>query len=325
MSTTEAQSANVACGDGVRTCLSGGALTMTEHTHTTTDKTTEPGGDFTTSEGLRALLHRLHAAGPGTWEHDPIAAKLMTFTAEKYAPLARKHGLDPWEAASAAFDVMRTKAARTAVDPWAVVTHAVRITCVFEERAQGLLCSVHQARRPHVSAFHDPERFSDRENPLTEYHLAFQVTDDAAVIHGEGTHSAALARACTSASSAVEDAMALFTLLGWPADIARAGIEHVCGALTKAGTRQATYEALRRDKHARALLDIPGGSWTALLKALLGNPHPAYAATTAGRGVLLRLLIGESLPVLLRDDDLVLTISLAAPRAGRGHRGGDDS
>src|SRR5699024_1235855 len=118
MSTTEARSA-IACGDGVRTCLSGGALTMTENTHATTDKTTEPGGDFTTSEGLRALLHGLYAAGPGAWEHDPTAAKLMTFVAEKYAPLARKHGLDPWEAAGAAFDVMRTKAAREAVDPWA--------------------------------------------------------------------------------------------------------------------------------------------------------------------------------------------------------------
>jgi hypothetical protein len=51
-----------------------------------------------------------------------------------------------------------------------------------------------------------------------------------------------------------------------------------------------------------------------LLRALLGNPHPAYAATSAGKGVLLRLLIGETLPVLLRDDDLVLSLSLAAPR-----------
>src|SRR5690625_4372468 len=49
---------------------------------------------------------------PGAWEHDPAAADLMIFTVEKYAPLARKHGLDPWEAASAAFDVMRTKAAQ---------------------------------------------------------------------------------------------------------------------------------------------------------------------------------------------------------------------
>ena len=58
----------------------------------------------------------------------------------------------------------------------------------------------------------------------------------------------------------------------------------------------------------------PRASWTVLLRALLGTPPPAYAATSAGKGVLLRLLIGETLPVLLRDDDLVLSLSLAAPR-----------
>ncbi|MCJ2194793.1 hypothetical protein M3G43_03170 [Brevibacterium casei] len=294
--------------------------------------------DFTTSDGLRTLLHRLHAAGAGSWSHDPVAAELMAHTAAKYEPLARKHGLDPWEAASAAFKVMITRAAREARDPWAVITHAVRITCIFEERAQGLLCSVHQARRPHVSAFHDPERFSDRENALTDYHPAFHITDthnhddgadaetDAA---GSGSDGGGRGsdRACMSAGSAAEDAIALFTLLGWDPATARAGVEHVCGALTKTGTRQAAYEALRRDKHARALLDIPRSSWTALLRALLGNPHPAYAATTAGRGVLLRLLIGETLPVLLRDDDLILTISLAAPgtHEDRDDSGGDRS
>src|SRR5690625_6827167 len=70
---------------------------------------------------------------------------------------------------------MRTPSARRAMDPWAVVTRAVQITCIAEDRAQGLLCSVHQARRPHVSVFHDAERFSDRENPLTDYHPAFQI------------------------------------------------------------------------------------------------------------------------------------------------------
>lgn len=279
-------------------------------------RTSEPAEDFTTSEGLRALLYRLHAAGPGAWTHDPAAAELMAYAAEKYEPLARKHDLDPWEAASAAFKVMCTRAAREARDPWAVITHAVRITCIFEARAQGLLCSVHQARRPHVSAFHDPERFSDRENPLTDYHPAFHVTDHAPATDDEDTDSLASSRACTSASSAMEDAIALFTLLDWPPATARAGVEHVCGVLTKTGTRQAAYESLRRDKHARALLDIPSRPWSTLLKALLGNPHPAYATTAAGRGVLLRLLIGESLPVLLRDDDLVLTISLAAPNVG---------
>ncbi len=272
--------------------------------------------DFMHSEGLRALLNRLHAAGPGAWEHAPAAAELMAYAAERYAPLARKHGLDPWEAASAAFDAMRNKAARTAVDPWAVVTHAVKITCIAEERGQGLLCSTHQARRPHVSAFHDPERFSDRDNPLTDYHPAFHVPPDNTT--DPNPEPAVAGR--VSVTSAVEDTIGLFTRLGWPTPIARTAIEHVCGALARAGTRHTAYENLRRDKHARALLDLPGSSWSALLKALLGNPHPAYAATSAGRGVLLRLMIGETIPALLCDDDLVLTVSLAAPRHRAGTR-----
>ncbi|OUZ07030.1 hypothetical protein BHE97_18155 [Aeromicrobium sp. PE09-221] len=304
--------------------------TTPTHPHTTDG---EGGEDFTTSDGLRTLLIRLHDAGPGAWSNDPVAAELMAYTAAKYEPLARKHGLDPWEAASAAFKVMITRAAREARDPWAVITHAVRITCIFEERAQGLLCSVHQARRPHVSAFHDPERFSDRENPLTDYHPAFHITDphdhadaetdaNRAGSDGGGRGSD---RACMTAGSAAEDAIALFTLLGWDPATARSGVEHVCAALTKTGTRQSAYETLRRDKHARALLDLPRSSWTALLRALLGNPHPAYAATSTGRGVLLRLLIGETLDVLLRDDDLILTISLAAPGSHDGDPGGDRS
>jgi hypothetical protein len=85
----------------------------------------------------------------------------------------------------------------------------------------------------------------------------------------------------------------------------------------KSGSRQAAAEALRRDRHVRALLDLPRRSWNVLLKALLGNPDPAYRATSAGRGVLLRLLVGETLDVLLRDDDLILALALAAP-VGRG-------
>ena len=37
---------------------------------------------------VRALLHRLHAAGRGAWEQDPVAGELMAFAAEKYAALA---------------------------------------------------------------------------------------------------------------------------------------------------------------------------------------------------------------------------------------------
>ncbi len=281
---------------------------------TTTTRRPEAAEDFMTSEGLRAILNRLHTAGTRSWEYDRAAADLVAYAAEKYAALARKHGLDPWEAASAAFEVMRSGSTRTANDPWAVVTHAVRITCIAEERGQGLLCSTHQARRPHVSAFHDPERISDRETPLSDYHPAFQVTDERDI--DEQETGADAPRTEVSALAAVDDCVALFTGLGWPPDTARTSIEHVCAALAKAGSRASAYELLRRDKHARAFLDLPADSWSTLLRTLLGNPHPALQATAAGRGVLLRLVIGESVQSILRDDDLILSIVVTAPSGG---------
>ena len=292
---------------------------MTTPTSTSTEQTAFGAEDFTTGEGLRALLNRLAEGGEDAWVHDPVARDLMEFAADKYRALARKHRLDTWEAVTAAFDAMQYRSTREANDPWAIITHAVRITCVYEERAQGLLCSVHQARRAHVSAFHDPERFSERDTALADYHPAFHTTDlRPSDLEPEPRDSLGSAQACMSAGSAAEDAIAMLCLLDWPTDTARAAVEHVCGALMKAGTRQSAYETLRRDRHARALLDLPRRSWAALLKALLGNPHPAYVATSSGRGILLRLLLGETLDLLLRDDDLILALALAAPNGGGG-------
>ena len=61
-----------------RTYLPGGADTMTT--------TTNPGSefereDFTTGEGLRALLHRLHHGGEDAWVNDPVVRDLMEFAA----------------------------------------------------------------------------------------------------------------------------------------------------------------------------------------------------------------------------------------------------
>jgi len=262
---------------------------------------------------LRALLHRLHRSGSHTWKHDRVAADLAAFAAEKYAALARKHGLDPWEAASAAFDVMRTRSAREAIDPWAVVTRGVQVTCIAEERGQGLLCATHQARRPHISAFHDPERFADRENPLADYHPAFHVVDRYSVAEDDDPD---VTRDVDTARRAIDASITLFTTLGWPESTARTAIEHVCSAVVRAGSRQSAYELLRRDKHARALLDLPADSWSALLQVLLGHPHPAYRATSTGRGILLRILVGEALATLLSDDALVTAIAMSVPVHG---------
>jgi hypothetical protein len=271
---------------------------------------------FENSERLRELLTRLDSDGPSAWRSDPEAAALMQHAAQKYAALARKHGLDPWEAATAAFEVMRTAAVRRADDPWAVITRAVQITCIAENRANGLLCSVHQARRPRYSSFHDAERFSDRENPLTDYHPAFRAgpfTDDEHDRDNETEDTGS-----TGVESAVEDTIALLCWNGWEPEIARASIECITARLAESVSRAGAYESLRRDRHARALLDIPAPSWYRLLRIILGSPDPHLAGTNAGRGVLLRLLIGDSLRHLIADGELETAIKVAAPGTMRG-------
>lgn len=289
---------------------------MREHTTNTQQASGLSGQGFEDSEGLRALLTRLHEAGCGAWRTDPEAAALMRHAATKYAALAAKHGLDPWEAATAAFEAMRNPSVRKADDPWAVVTHAVRVTCIAEERANGLLCSTGRARRPHYSVFHDAERFSDRENLLIDYHPAFQTPPPDA--DDEVPDPPSSGGQPTGVASAVEDAIALFTLLGWPPQTARAGVEYVCARLAEAGSRASAFEALRRDWHARALVDLPGFSWLGLLRVVLGHPDPDLAHTASGRGVLLRLLIGEPLRVLLADDTVVAEVAGSVPVLGRG-------
>lgn len=259
---------------------------------------------FAEPEGLRATLNRLHAAGPGAWRDDPEAAELMRFAADRYAALARKYGLEPTDAAVAAFEAMQTDAARTADDPWAVVTVAVRITLIAEHRAHGLLTSTERARRPEYSCFHDAERFSDRETELTEYHPAFHVVAEHDAEPDQVPHSRP-----AGTDQAVAEAVTLLTVLGWPAEVARAGVDYVTARLIDIGDRAGTYDVLRRDKSVRALLDLPHEPWIGLLRVVLG--HPNAPTRNARRGVLARLLIGDTLDDLLADDDLLRTATAA--------------
>ena len=59
---------------------------MTTPTSTSRNTRTEPTAfgaeDFTTGEGLRALLNRLAEGGEDAWVHDPVARDLMEFAAD---------------------------------------------------------------------------------------------------------------------------------------------------------------------------------------------------------------------------------------------------
>jgi hypothetical protein len=275
---------------------------------------------FTTAEGLRLLLLDLAYAGPRAWETSPDAADLMKFTMEKYGALAHKHGLEPSDAAVAAFEVMRARSTRVAGDPWAVVTHAVRLSLIYESRAEGLLCSTGQARKTAGTDTHDAERFSDRESEIADYDPAFHVVDN--VDHIDQLKQEDIEDAPTNAYFALDEAVDLFIDLGWAERTARLGLEFIAARLIRTRTRLSAFESLRRDGHGPALLDIDHDAWLTVLRAVLGNQHPDRVHTAEGRGIFLRLLIGERPDELYADEDLADAIHSIAPgidAAGESH------
>lgn len=247
---------------------------------------------FTTSQGLRLLLVRLQYSPAGTWRHDPDAEELMWFVIRKYAALARKYDLTPEDAAVAAFEAMRTRAVRTAIDPWAVVTRAVQITLIYEARAQGLLCSNHQARRPEISVHHDAERFCDYDDSLADYHSAFHVPPEQELRDWDDAPAPSVIEEPTNAWMAAEQAAHIMADNGWREPSAHACIEYVCGQLIRSGSRPTAYARLTRDHHAEALLDLSHPDWVAVLQALLGVDDPVLERTREGRGLLQLLMMG---------------------------------
>jgi len=278
--------------------------------------------EFTTTEGLRLMLVRLRYRSDG-WSHDPEASDLMSYAMKKYGALARKYGYEPVEAAIAAFEAMHTRAVRVAEDPWAVVTRAVELTLLYDQRADGLLCSNHQARREVDIERHDAERFSDRDAELVDFHPAFATPapqdfvnfdsiaapQDTETEDDDDPNDLETEDEPTNAWFAVDDAVDVFVALRWPEDVARNAIEYICTRLMRSGNRKTAFEALRRDRHAHVLLDVDQQAWLVFLRVVLGNQHPDRRHTSAGRGMLLRLVIGDTPEGLLADKALVAEIA----------------
>lgn len=282
---------------------------MDELTSPASDDAAAPAGSgshgFESPEGLRALLIRLHEAGPGAWRGDREAAELMRYAAVRYRRLARRYGLDVWEVASMAFEVMLTASPRKPDDPWAVVTRAVQITCMAEARAAGLLVATSKARRtPRIAGFHDAVRFAERER-LADYHPAFAVVpddDDPEPSEDDG-----------QVATVLSEVVGVFVSAGWDAALVAECVEHVAYRLGDLSSRPRAVEVLRRDHTAPVLLGLPPRSWTALLRIVLGHPAPKHTGTPTGDGVLLRLLSGEPPDSLLDDDALTDAIRAAHP------------
>ena len=188
---------------------------------------------FTSPEGLRAVLVRLHerdSRGYWGWRQDPEAERLMKYTIRKYGSLARTHHCEPEDSAYAAFEAMRTRAVRCADDPWAVITRAVQVSLIAEERAAGLLCSSAQARRREVMQHHDARRFGEDETGFLELLAQSRAPSPAAPAPvAAPTHSRARSGP-TTASEALNLVISMFVALGWPPNSATCALDYISHA-----------------------------------------------------------------------------------------------
>lgn len=273
---------------------------------------------FATAEGLRQVLCRLHdldLVGYWAWRNDPEAERLMKFAIRKYRWLAANHQCEPDDSGYAAFDAMRTRAVRMADDPWAVVTRAVQVSLIAEERAAGLLCSNPQARRHIMWGRHDARRFCEYENDVLEYHPAMRAP---AMLKQEmDPHFRRGGERNTSPSEAADMVIDLLACLGWPDNTATCAVDYITTRLTESKNRLAAHSLLRRDEVGRAALDLNREAWTTLLRLVLGDPEPAFRNTLAGHGLLALFLCGYQPAEFMADDALVAEISQTAPKKAR--------
>lgn len=274
---------------------------------------------FATSEGLRAVLVRLHERdqlGYWGWRQDDEAERLMQFTIRKYRSLAQNHHCEPEDSAYAAFEAMRTRAVRCAEDPWAVITRAVQVSLIAEERATGLLCSTAQARRRDVMRHHDARRFGEDETGFLEVLAQSRMPSPESPAPAQQVVKPGEVPP-TAASDALNQLITMFIALGWAPNSATCALDYIGTRLMEAGNRHVAHAYLRRDEAGRASLDMRREAWATILRIVLGNPDKATAGTRAGLGALAMLVCDWTVVDLLADDGLVVEIRDAAPRVAR--------
>ncbi len=257
---------------------------------------------FVTGEGLRRLLARINETGRQAWRRDPEVQALAVYTVAKYERLCRKWDRDPAEAAAAAFHAMQGDYILTAAAPWAIVTIAVRNAVIAEAQAEKLLIAPDRARQKDTTGWEAPVRAGEYDDFLLGPAMP-QATPDA--------DSPLLARIQHLTTQ-------FFVILGWPEPVAAAAIEYVLTRTLAVMDADRAQESLRRDDSMPALLDLPPGSWRALVRILLGGR--AEPGIPARRGLVARIALQDPaassvdhLAELLDDDELVLAVFEARP------------
>lgn len=251
--------------------------------------------DFATGEGLREVLLALNRDDGRGWRSDPTGAHLLTYAAQKYAPLARTWHRDSADVMYEAFVAMRAPGTAHARDPWAVVTRAVELGVAAEAHAERMLTSADKARRPGLRPAADPVRAG-------EYQELFYDVLSCADSHDEDRAGRALVRT----------AAVFLVMTGWPPRTVEAAVSYVCERLGSLSSSDSAMEVLRKDQVMALRLGWSTHAWNGLLRLLLGQPRELEANSL---GVIGRILLGARVGELMADQDLVAISRTAAARS----------
>lgn len=265
---------------------------MNHHTSIPTTAAS-PLPDFRTSEGLRELLAELN--GHNAWAASPVAAELMLYATEKYAPIAKAWHRDVADAAYEAFLAMRQPTTLRADDPWAVVTHAVALGIAAEVHADRNMTSQDKARRPSKRPVEEPLRSGHYEEFFYDVHPhahALHARND-----GEG--------ADRSVDGVIRATCVFLVLTDWPARPVEQAVDYIAHRITGLSSGSSALEIVAKELHIAIRLGYTPTEWAALVRLVVGTK--TGKRKSGDYGLFARVLLGDDVADLLRDETLVET------------------
>ena len=248
--------------------------------------------DFTTGEGLRELLTELNEHN--AWATSPVAAELMVYATRKYTPIAKAWRREPADAAYEAFVAMRQRTTLRADDPWAVITRAVALGIAAEVHADRNMTSQDKARRPSKRPSEEPMRAGHYEEFFYDVHP-----------HAHSLYARESNDEDHSADRVIRATCVFLVLTDWPARPVEQAVDYIAHRVTGLSSRDSAAEIVSKERHIAIRLGYSPDEWAALVRLVIGTK--TGKRKTGQYGLFARVLLGDDVADLLRDDDLVET------------------
>ncbi len=261
------------------------------HHPSTRPAVASPLPDFTTSEGLRELLTELNEHN--AWASSPVAAELMVYATRKYAPIAKAWHRAPDDAAYEAFLAMRQPTTLKADDPWAVITRAVALGIAAEVHADRNMTSQDKARRPAKRPEEEPMRAGHYEEFFYDVHP-----------HAHSLHTSGNGED-TSVDRVIRATCVFLVLTDWPARPVEQAVDYIAHRVTGLSSGSSALEIVAKELHIAIRLGYTPDEWASLVRLVVGTKTGKRKA--GDYGLFARVLLGDDVADLLRDETLVET------------------